>query len=64
MAGVVMCLDIGSSKICSVIASIADRRIVEILGIGPEADGGAGVALAHRAGFGEGFDEIAVGKVG
>ena len=37
-------------------------RAVEVLGIGPEVDRGAGVALAHRARFGKGLDEVAVGE--
>ena len=33
-AGSIACIDIGSSKICTVIADVADGRILEILGVG------------------------------
>jgi len=33
-AGSIACIDIGSSKICTVIANVADGRILEILGMG------------------------------
>jgi len=40
MAGTIVCCDIGNSKICTVIANVADRRIVEILGVGQAASRG------------------------
>ncbi|MFC2000296.1 cell division protein FtsA [Chloroflexota bacterium] len=40
MAGTIACIDIGSSKICTVIANVAYRRVVEILGVGQAASRG------------------------
>ncbi len=34
MAGNIACVDIGSSKICTIIANVSDKKIVDIMGVG------------------------------
>ena len=39
-AGNIACIDIGSSKICTIIANVSDGRVIQILGVGHTASRG------------------------
>jgi len=65
-AGNIVCVDVGSSKICTVVANVSDGRIIKIVGVGHAASRGvqkgvivdiddATMAIKESIGMTEGF---------